>query len=213
MRSNSSLVTTAIKSSYQQQQHQYPPRHPRTLSNSSSNSFGENTYFKQLDTTKSNSRYINNSANLNDTAECFICQREIKNQNRLITCGSQNCSSVFCSICLTNYCSNTKSQKCPACRNNLDKTVLSNLREKTHSVSAINPDRLNFSTSNTYSNNSGNHHNHSDSNHTTRGAITDAKIYVRVLDEPCEGYENYRTLLVTFEIDDGIQNVIFLNKI
>lgn len=36
--------------------------------------------------------------------------------------------------------------------------------------------------------------------------ITDGKIYVRKLDESCEGYENVKSLLVTFEVPDGIQN-------
>lgn len=38
--------------------------------------------------------------------------------------------------------------------------------------------------------------------------VCDAKIFIRKLDEPCDGYENFKSVLVTFEIEDGIQNVI-----
>ncbi|CAF0942130.1 unnamed protein product [Brachionus calyciflorus] len=35
--------------------------------------------------------------------------------------------------------------------------------------------------------------------------ITDVKIYIRKLNESCAGYERYRTILITFEVSDGIQ--------
>lgn len=46
-----------------------------------------------------------------------------------------------------------------------------------------------------------------DSQLNAKHAITQAKVYVRILDEPCDGYEKFKTLMVTFEIEDGIQSV------
>lgn len=177
-------------------------RHPRTISNSSStsSSFNENNYFKQLDTTKN--RTVNNSVNLNDGAECLFCQKESKNF-KLLSCGSQNCVAVFCPHCITNYLSVQKTQKCPSCRLNFDKNILNMVKDKHSSITPVfNQERLNFNNSN------------SDTNQfIPRNAVTEAKIYVKILDEPCDGYEKFRTLIVTFEIDDGIQSVIFNFKI
>ncbi len=41
----------------------------------------------------------------------------------------------------------------------------------------------------------------------SKHAITQAKVYVRIIDEPCDGYEKFKTLMVTFEIEDGVQSV------
>jgi hypothetical protein len=38
-------------------------------------------------------------------------------------------------------------------------------------------------------------------------AILDGRLYLRKIDEPCDGYENFKSILVTFEIEDGVQNV------
>lgn len=50
------------------------------------------------------------------------------------------------------------------------------------------------------------------SNHSgqVKNAITVAKVYVRMLDEHCDGYEKFKTLMITFEVDDGIQGVRYL---
>lgn len=46
-----------------------------------------------------------------------------------------------------------------------------------------------------------------------RNCITEAKIFVRKIDEPCAGYEDFQTVVVTFEISDGIQKVIVYHSI
>jgi len=40
-----------------------------------------------------------------------------------------------------------------------------------------------------------------------KNTVNDAKVYVRIVDEPCDGYENFKTIIVTFEVEDGIQSV------
>jgi O-acetyl-ADP-ribose deacetylase (regulator of RNase III) len=188
-------------------------RQPRTMSNSSSNSSSHNHeqqnntyYYKQSDQTNKNNRNnFNNNSNGNEIVECLFCQKEIK--NKLISCGSQNCIAVFCYSCITNYLTNQKTQKCPACRMNFDKNILNSLNKQNSTHLPVH-ERLSF---NTNSNNNteylNNNYHQQQQQHISKNAITDAKIYVKVLDEPCDGYEKFRTLIVTFEVDDGIQNV------
>jgi O-acetyl-ADP-ribose deacetylase (regulator of RNase III) len=196
-------------------------RQPRTMSNSSSNSSSHNneqqnnTYHKQSDQTNKNNRNnFNNNSNGNEIVECLFCQKEIK--NKLISCGSQNCIAVFCYSCITNYLTNQKTQKCPACRLNFDKNILNSLNKQNSTHLPVH-ERLSFNTNSNNNteyliNNNYHHHHHHHNHHQqqqliSKNAITDAKIYVKVLDEPCDGYEKFRTLIVTFEVDDGIQNV------
>ncbi len=47
----------------------------------------------------------------------------------------------------------------------------------------------------------------SNSLNQTKNAVTDAKVYVRIVDEPCDGYEKFKTIMITFEVEDGIQTV------
>ncbi len=181
------------------------------MSNSSSNSSSHNHeqqnntyYYKQSDQTNKNNRNnFNNNSNGNEIVECLFCQKEIK--NKLISCGSQNCIAVFCYSCITNYLTNQKTQKCPACRMNFDKNILNSLNKQNSTHLPVH-ERLSF---NTNSNNNTEYlnNNYHQQQHISKNAITDAKIYVKVLDEPCDGYEKFRTLIVTFEVDDGIQNV------
>lgn len=87
----------------------------------------------------------------------------------------------------------------------------------------FNYNRLKLNSNNHNTNHSQNHnqnhsHNSNNSGHSnssttskpghsgSKHAITQAKVYVRVLDEPCHGYEKLKTLMVTFELEDGIQN-------
>ena len=54
---------------------------------------------------------------------------------------------------------------------------------------------------------SSNNNNHTSNRSVHKYPITDATIKVRTLDSPCVGYENFSTLVISFEVPDGIQNV------
>jgi len=188
-RNSSSLIS--IKNNHQ--------RHPRTLSNSSSNSSSFNSHSNYENNYLNKNRNVTNSSNSNEVgAECLFCQKENRNFNKLISCGSQNCQAVFCHNCITNYLSNQKTQKCPACRLFFDKNILNSLNKPANTTTNVH-ERLSFTNTNLLE------YNH----HASRNSVTEAKIFVKILEEPCDGYENFRTLIVTFEIDDGIQNVCF----
>lgn len=80
----------------------------------------------------------------------------------------------------------------------------------TATPAGFNYNRLNFTTKsvpnhsiNTNNFNSSSKQGYSSSRH----AITQAKVFVRVLNEPCYGYERLKTLMITFEVEDGIQGV------
>jgi hypothetical protein len=61
---------------------------------------------------------------------------------------------------------------------------------------------------NNYNNN--NHNNVGTMNNfSNKHPAVDGKLYVREVNEPCDGYENYKSILITFEFEDGIQNVSF----
>lgn len=53
---------------------------------------------------------------------------------------------------------------------------------------------------------SGNNSNVRDGQLNAKNSITKAKVFVKLLDEPCDGYEKFKTIMVTFEIEDGIQS-------
>jgi hypothetical protein len=163
---------------------------------------------------------------------CLFCQKE--NKNQLVACGNENCVGVFCQDCILNYFKNQKIQKCPSCRLNIDREIINDLKEK-NSLSPS-PTRLNSiqnmtnnnpvyhhqnnnNTSNGFNynrikfnnnTNNGHHSLNKVNNSYAKNSVNDAKVYVRVLDEPCDGYEKFKTIMITFELEDGIQNVTFL---
>ena len=133
--------------------------------------------------------------------------------------------------CIYKFLSKQNSKKCPSCHQEIDKDVLIRLNimnnnininsnNRSSSSSSLSPTRLgNLNHTNHHNNNYHNtnrklnpntYNNHkvqNHRNHPQNGQITEGKIYVRKLEEPCEGYENAKSLLITFEIPDGIQTV------
>lgn len=49
-------------------------------------------------------------------------------------------------------------------------------------------------------------HHHQQPHHVVKYPFYDAKIYIRKVDQPCEGYEDFKSILITFDAPDGIQN-------
>ena len=143
---------------------------------------------------------------------CLFCQLE--NGSQLVACANQACTSVYCQHCILNYFGNQKTQKCPGCKQIVDKALIGELRERMSSSPS--PARLNSIQNTSRQSNTGFNYNRIRFNSNAastencasgKSAITEAKVYVRIVEEPCEGYDKYNTLLITFEIADGIQNV------
>ena len=208
-------------------------QHSNSTLESSSSSTGSN---RSIDS--ANIMTINNE-NHNNIAKdilycCLFCQKESKICQTV--CGNQNCKASYCDDCIYKFLSKQNSKKCPSCHQEIDKDVLIRLNimnnnininsnNRSSSSSSLSPTRLgNLNHTNHHNNNYHNtnrklnpntYNNHkvqNHRNHPQNGQITEGKIYVRKLEEPCEGYENAKSLLITFEIPDGIQTVaIYFN--
>jgi O-acetyl-ADP-ribose deacetylase (regulator of RNase III) len=166
---------------------------------------------------------------------CLFCQKESKTCQTM--CGNQTCKASYCDYCIFKFLSKQNSKKCPSCHQEIDKDVLirlnnmnniNNNNNRSSSSSSLSPTRLSTNTHHTnHHNNHYHNNNYNNNNNTNRkfnqntinnhkapsyrnypnGQITDGKIYIRKIEDPCEGYENAKSLLITFEIPDGIQKV------
>ena len=170
----------------------------------------------------------------------MFCQKEDTN---LIGCGNKICKGAYCDNCLLKYLSKQSTHKCPSCSLDIDKNVVSCLRDnRSSSSSSSSPTRTHYNNNyyNSYNNSNNlsnrlqynsynsqqrqqrplanNTNNYNNNNHNNVGTMNnfsnkhpavDGKLYVREVNEPCDGYENYKSILITFEFEDGIQNVSF----
>ena len=143
----------------------------------------------------------------NFKASCLFCQRE--NKRELIGCGNEGCLTMFCKQCIGGYLNSQEARKCPSCRWVIDDQVCLKMRLSNERSSSPSPTRFNSIQNNVYPNRktSSAQLMKQQSKMSVRNAIDDAKIYIRKLDEPCDGYEMFKSLLVTFEIEDGVQTV------
>jgi hypothetical protein len=158
-----------------------------------------------------------NSSNTSNTFLdicCLFCQKEANaTTSSLIQCGNtQICKGAYCPSCIRRYMSKqTNSQKCPSCQLDIERSVLARIREPRFDTLAlsndVSPTRINNDLSHRLNFNTAHSHNKSGNFNSLkhRHSITDARVFVKTLDESCDGYEKFKTLLITFEMSDGIQ--------
>lgn len=196
----------------------------RTVSESSGGNAPSTHVFKTLD--------MKNKCD----SSCLFCQRENKNQlvtcanDNCITVYCQKCILNYfknqknhkCPSCRTTV-EQTSSSPEPKKLMSLQNTAPSNLSLNNSAASGntgFNYNRLKFTNTQSNSNHSssagsnnanqsqksGHSSNVRDGQLNAKHAITKAKVFVKLLDESCDGYEKLKTIMVTFEIEDGIQS-------
>jgi O-acetyl-ADP-ribose deacetylase (regulator of RNase III) len=173
--------------------------------------------FKVIQNLKEN---LENKPNLKNNLDidrcCLFCQKE----NNLITCGNSKCTGAYCETCIFKYFSKQSSYKCPSCKGEIDKSMFSMIRDSSSSSCSSSPTRISFSNNTNNSNNINNMNNTQKVQHISgfsntrrlvpqRNCISEARIFIKKIDEPCAGYEDFQTVVVTFEVSDGIQKVHF----
>jgi O-acetyl-ADP-ribose deacetylase (regulator of RNase III) len=139
--------------------------------------------------------------------KCPSCKQLVSDESLLSSLRSQESKRNFSNSSSVNGNHNNYQNR--KFYNNTNNNTNTNRHE--NNVNSVHS-RLSFPSN--HPNNQSNRENQfmtSSSSHNTNkiSAVTDGQIYVRILNKPCEGYENYKSLLVTFDIPDGIQNVIF----
>lgn len=177
--------------------------------------------FKIIQNSKENfDNKMNLKSNFDNGRCCLFCQKE----NNLITCGNNQCTGAYCEICIFKYFSKQSSHKCPSCKGEIDKSMFSMIRDSSSSSCSSSPTRITFTNNTNNLNNINNMNNIQKVQHTSslsntrrlvpqRNCITEAKIFIRKIDEPCAGYEDFQTVVVTFEVSDGIQKVRFSHSL
>ena len=149
------------------------------------------------------------------------------NKVSLVSCGNTGvCRAAYCQLCIAKYLAKQTSRKCPGCQRDIEPSVVAALRldmtrsSSSSSSTSLSPTRLkqaNHRKAAVASAASANSTTVSSSAHPPSGwhhrlahphQITSGRIYVRKLDEPCAGYEDHKSLLITFEVNDGVQTVL-----
>ena len=156
---------------------------------------------------------------------CLFCQSEVS--SKIVECGNPDCPSAFCLACVVDHLNKQKSQKCPSCKGLVGKEIAARLLS--NRLASTSPTRQPtthpFNKNNNYNNITNLPINQSHKNHKTMdrdqqqavgghsNGITQGVIKIRNIAEPCEGFEGYESLMITFDIQDGIQNVSFDSSI
>lgn len=156
-------------------------------------------------------------------SSCLFCQREV---NQLRCGGNPACKATFCLHCITNFIRGQRAfhkPTCPSCKASVtDETILGSLNHRKER-SSESEGSIGGGGSN---NNNGKPRvvrklpdNHPyiqsgriryNSDTTEKKApITDGEILIRLVNSPCEGYEKLRTIMITFQIPDGVQKVSY----
>ncbi len=136
---------------------------------------------------------------------CLFCQKDETDSNSLIQCGNQTCLGSFCLACISNFLKAQKTDKCPSCK----LPIIEN--EILKSLSTVTKEYLPF---NTVSNNLDDLYDSRVNRKKNQSSlinqpqiypkINEGEIYVRKINKSCEGYEQVKSLLITFEIPDGV---------